>query len=193
MSCPHRKWDAGSSFWVDVTIDGVEEYLHPKGDGISRTWHPNGQLASEWEQKSGLYVGEFRQCHENGVPLSVFPYVAGRLRGVVRQWDKDGKLLAEYTMSEGYKSEWHRLFHERFYEWAFRDFQREIAQDFPFMRRIVGLNLRFLAIMKSLSPEEQQQFASALVNTSPFSSANKIEMDTAFPTRRTPEDHQRLL
>ena len=26
MSYPHRKWDAGSSFWVDVTIDGVEEY-----------------------------------------------------------------------------------------------------------------------------------------------------------------------
>ena len=165
----------------------------PLADGIHRAWYPNSQLASEWELKSGLYVGEFRQWHDNGVPLSVFPYVAGRLHGVVRQWDKNGKLLAEYTMSEGYKSEWHRLFHERFNEWAFRDFQREIAQDFPFMRRIVGLNLRFLAIMKSLPPEEQQQFASAFVNSTRFSSANKVGMDTEFPTRRTPEDHQRLL
>ncbi len=187
------EWDADSYSSVDVTNDGFWRHQDRRADGIHRHWYPNGQLASEWEQKSGLYVGEFRQWHENGVPLSVFPYVAGRLHGVVRQWDKDGKLLAEYTMSEGYKSEWHRLFHERFYEWAFRDFQREIAQDFPFMRRIVGLNLRFLAIMKSLSPEEQQQLASAFVNTSPFSSANKIGMDTAFPTRRTPEDHQRLL
>ena len=108
MSYPHRKWDAGSSFWVDVTIDGVEEYLHPKGDGISRTWHPNGQLKSEYEQKSGRTVGERRVWHDNGVLARVIPYVAGKIHGVVRQWDEDGTLLDEYTMSEGYRSELHR-------------------------------------------------------------------------------------
>jgi hypothetical protein len=138
MSYPHRKWDAGSSFWVDVTIDGVEEYLHPKGDGISRTWHPNGQLASEYERKIGVTVGEPRQWHDNGVLASVIPYVGGKIHGVVRQWEKDGKLLGEHTVSEAYKSDFHRWLDERFYEWALRDFQREIAQDFPFLRRVGG-------------------------------------------------------
>lgn len=188
-----KEWNADSCSSVEVNLDSLfGRYQDPMADGLHRTWYPNGQLAHEYEQKSGLKVGEFRQWHDNGVLATVFPYVAGRLHGVVRQWDKDGKLLAEYTMSEGYKSEWHRLFHQRFYEWPFRDFQREIAQDFPFVRRIAGLNLRFLAIMKSLSLEEQQQLASTFVNASTFTSKNKVGMDTEFPTRRTPEDYRRL-
>ncbi len=182
MSYPHRKWDAGSSFWVDVTIDGVEEYLHPKGDGISRTWHPNGQLASEYERKIGKTVAELRQWHDNGVLARVTPYVTGIIHGVVREWDKDGKLLREDSVSEAYTSDLHRWLDERFYEWALRDFQREIAQDFPFLRRVGGtINRKVIAIMKSLPLERQKQLATTLVRT------NKVWFSGA-PTRWTAED-----
>jgi hypothetical protein len=182
MSYPDRKWDAGSSFWVDVTIDGVEEYLHPKGDGISRTWHPNGQLASEYERTIGVSVAELRQWHDNGVLAKVTPYLGGKIHGVVRQWDKDGKLLGEHTVSGAYKSDFHRWLDERFYEWALRDFQREIAQDFPFLRRVGGsLDRKVIAIMQSLPLERQQQLATTLVRT------NKVWFSEA-PTRWTAED-----
>jgi hypothetical protein len=81
------------------------------------------------------------------------------------------------------KSELHRLLDERFYDWALRDSQREIAQDFPFLRRVSGaINLRFLAIMKSLSLEERRQLASTLVRT------NKVWIISNLPSRWTPED-----
>jgi hypothetical protein len=64
-----------------------------------------------------------------------------------------------------------------------RDSQREIAQDFPFLRRVSGsTNLRFVAIMKSLSLEERQQLASTLVRT------NRVCIDPNFPRIWTPED-----
>ena len=81
------------------------------------------------------------------------------------------------------KSELHRLLDERFYDWALRDSQREIAQDFPFLRRVSGsTNLRFVAIMKALPLEERQQLASTLVRT------NKVWIISNLPTRWTPED-----
>ena len=81
------------------------------------------------------------------------------------------------------KSELHRLLDERFYDWALRDSQREIAQDFPFVRRVDGsTTLRFVAIMKSLSLEERQQLASTLVRT------NKVWIISNLPTRWTPAD-----
>ena len=135
------EWDADSCSSVDVIIPHLWGYQDPTADGLFRHWHPNGQLKSEYEQKSGRTVGEWRVWHDNGVLARVIPHVAGRIHGVVRQWDEDGKLLDEYTMSEGYRSEWHRSLHERFYEWAIADFEREIAQDFPFLRRLAVLQI----------------------------------------------------
>jgi hypothetical protein len=82
MSDPHHKgdadscssidvkseWDADS--WVDVKIVEVSHYMHyqdPMSGGVFRTWYPNGQLASEYEQKSGLISSR----PGRGRPLSV--------------------------------------------------------------------------------------------------------------------------
>ncbi len=202
MSDPHHKgdadscssidvrteWDADSCSSVDVIIPYLWDYQDPTADGLFRNWHPNGQLKSEYEQKSRRTVGEWRLWHDNGVLARVIPYVAGRIHGVVRQWDEDGKLLDEYTMSEGYRSEWHRSLHERFYEWAIADFQREIAQDFPFLRQVGGTtNLRIIALMKSVSLEERRQLASTLVRR-----MNRFWMGSEVPMRWTPEDDRIL-
>jgi hypothetical protein len=53
----------------------------------------------------------------------------------------------------------------RFYQWALADFDREIRQDFPFLRRIRSeyLQFRILPAIESLSIEDRTRLASALV------------------------------
>jgi hypothetical protein len=59
-----------------------------------------------------------------------------------------------------------RRLEERFYEWAVNDFQREIAEDFPFLRRVGwSLPINVVAIMRSLPLEARQQLGSTLVRT----------------------------
>jgi hypothetical protein len=59
-----------------------------------------------------------------------------------------------------------RRLEERFYEWALNDFQREIAEDFPFLRRVAwSLPIKVIAIMRSLPLEARQQLGSTLVRT----------------------------
>ncbi len=182
------EWNADSCSSVDAVIPYLWGYQDPTADGLFRHCDPNGQLKSEYEQKSGRIVGEWRVWHDNGVLARVTPYVAGKIHGVVRQWDENGKLLDEYTMSEGYRSQWHRVLHERYYEWAIADFEREIAQDFSFLRQVGGsTNLRIIALMKSVSLEERRQLASTLVRR-----MNKFWIGSEVPMRWTPEDDRIL-
>ena len=47
---------------------------------------------------------------------------------------------------------------ERFHEWALNDFQREVAEDFPFLRRVAwSIPIKVIAIMRSLPFEARQQ------------------------------------
>ncbi len=48
-----------------------------------------------------LVVGEHRDWHDNGVLAKTTPFVSGRVRGTVGQWNRDGKRLGEYTMTDG--------------------------------------------------------------------------------------------
>ncbi len=53
---------------------------------------------------------------------------------------------------------------KRFYEWALNDSQREVAEDFPFLRRVAwSIPIKVIAIMRSLPLETRQQLASMLV------------------------------
>jgi hypothetical protein len=59
-----------------------------------------------------------------------------------------------------------RRLEERFYEWALHDFLREIAEDFPFLRRVAwSIPIKVIAIMRFLPLEARQQLASTLVRT----------------------------
>jgi hypothetical protein len=59
-----------------------------------------------------------------------------------------------------------RRLEERFYEWALNDFLKEIAEDFPFLRRVAwSIPIKVIAIMRSLPLEARHQLASTLVRT----------------------------
>jgi hypothetical protein len=75
---------------------------------------------------------------------------------------------------------------ERFYEWALNDAQREIAEDFPFLRRVGrSLPITVVAIMRSLPLEARQQLASTLVMT------HKVQITTeAVATTCTVDDER---
>jgi hypothetical protein len=55
-------------------------------------------------------------------------------------------------------------FRLRLYKWAKQDAQREVQEDFPFLRQIKGSSAwRILALMESLSEDDRLQLASSLV------------------------------
>jgi len=91
-------WSKG--VFIDV-IDGVIRRARPKGDGISRAWHANGELAEERTRVGGKTVGVFRKWHDNGQLAFEEPYKDGKIDGIVNQWSRDGKLLGEYEMKTG--------------------------------------------------------------------------------------------
>jgi hypothetical protein len=96
---------ASYSMWVgDVWIqveDGVKRRELPRRSGIARNWHPNGELAREYELVNNITVGEVREWHDNGVLARTTPFVSGRVHGTVRQWNREGQFLGQYTMTDG--------------------------------------------------------------------------------------------
>lgn len=59
-----------------------------------------------------------------------------------------------------------RRLEERFHEWALNDFQREVAEDFPFLRRVAwSIPMKVIAIMRPLPLEARQQLASTRVKS----------------------------
>lgn len=67
---------------------------------VERTFFPNGQLEWEATVKDGKPIGIVRHWYENGMPKRECPYDDDGLEhGVVKDWNKEGKLLGE--------SEWH--------------------------------------------------------------------------------------
>jgi hypothetical protein len=98
MSSSYSRWEGDE--WVQV-IDGVVRRRKPRSDGIARSWHANGILASEYTRVNGVNQGMNREWHDNGVLAKEIPVISGRVHGVVRQWNREGKFLGEYTMSQG--------------------------------------------------------------------------------------------
>jgi hypothetical protein len=98
MSSSYSKWEGDD--WIQV-IDGVVRRREPRSNGMSRSWHANGVLASEYTLANGVIEGIDREWHDNGVLAKESPFVSGRVHGIVRQWNRDGKLLGEYSIREG--------------------------------------------------------------------------------------------
>jgi hypothetical protein len=69
---------------------------------VQRDYHPNGQLRWQATIKDGKPVGMVRFWHDNGVLEEECPNDNDGLEhGVVRKWNKDGKLLGEFHMNHG--------------------------------------------------------------------------------------------
>lgn len=69
---------------------------------ITRDYHPNGQIRYEGTIKDGKPIGMIRFWHENGVLNEELPCDDNGLKhGVVKTWNKDGKLLGECHFEHG--------------------------------------------------------------------------------------------
>ena len=69
---------------------------------VEEAFYSNGQL--EWEAmiKDGKPVGMVRHWYENGMPERECPYDGDGLKhGIVKDWNKQGKLLGEFQWDHG--------------------------------------------------------------------------------------------
>jgi MORN repeat protein len=66
-----------------------------------RYYYPNGQLRGECSLENGKLVGTTRKWHDNSVLSWESPFSEGLQHGVIRQWNREGKLLGEYRMDHG--------------------------------------------------------------------------------------------
>src|SRR5687767_4733725 len=70
-------------------------------NGVARTWHPNGGLASESQMINGCAEGLMREWHDNGQLAKETPIKRGKIHGTVNQWSRDGRLLGAYELAWG--------------------------------------------------------------------------------------------
>ena len=69
---------------------------------VERTFYPNGQLDWEATIKDGKPVGLVRHWYENGILERECHYDKDGLEhGIVKDWDKEGKLLGESNWEHG--------------------------------------------------------------------------------------------
>jgi antitoxin component YwqK of YwqJK toxin-antitoxin module len=91
---------------VKVTLyDGILHSEEPVGGtGVSRRYHPNGTLHAEVPLEKGMTHGTARTWHDNGQLASEaqHQHVYGTIRGITRSWDADGSFETEssYVLSE---------------------------------------------------------------------------------------------
>ena len=96
----------------------VKEEFHPNGElkkrtnyqskddggrkhGIDRSWHENGQLATEGTYVDGRKHGVSRAWHESGHKRVEIFYKDGVAHGVRREWRINGQLEREYCWENG--------------------------------------------------------------------------------------------
>jgi len=76
-------------------VDGIPH-------GVTRRWHPNGVLASEWHMRGGHPEGVGKQWNERGELLGTFEIKEGT--GIQREWYADGNLGIETQWLHGKKT-----------------------------------------------------------------------------------------
>jgi hypothetical protein len=70
-------------------------------NGVEKSHHPNGKVASEVTYANGLPNGVTRAWHPNGALASEIPVKNGVAEGVAKYWDEKGKLLGSYEIRNG--------------------------------------------------------------------------------------------
>ena len=74
-----------------------EEYKDGKKHGISKSWHANGQLSSEYYNKEGKIDGVYKSWHNNGQLEKKYNTKDGNLHGIYKCWYDDGQLEDEFN------------------------------------------------------------------------------------------------
>lgn len=70
-------------------------------NGVEKSYHPNGKVASEVTLVNGLPNGVTRAWHPNGFLASEIPVKNGVVEGVAKYWDEKGRLLGTYEIHDG--------------------------------------------------------------------------------------------
>lgn len=65
------------------------------------SYWPNGQVRTQADFDKGVYVGEYLEWHNNGIPAKRLQYASGRESGVQRGWRVDGGIDFSYEMRDG--------------------------------------------------------------------------------------------
>ncbi len=124
-----RSYFSGYLFQLYPSSDTsyVISYLHGLQEGLTRKWHPNGQLAENriyvsgkkegthsawWEEgkpkfifevRDDAYSGELQEWYNTGQLAKLFHYKDGQEEGSQKMWWADGSLRANYVVRNGKK------------------------------------------------------------------------------------------
>jgi antitoxin component YwqK of YwqJK toxin-antitoxin module len=90
--------------------DGVMFYRGVPYTGVAFDCWPNGVVATETHYKDGIEDGPERSWYSTGVLESDCTHDHGRVRGLLRKWHPNGRLMLEEEIGEGAavlrKKEW---------------------------------------------------------------------------------------
>jgi len=64
-------------------------------------YYPNGQMRLQANFVKNLKEGEEKGFHDDGKPLSVRHYKAGKLDGLAMEWNREGVVVFEADYREG--------------------------------------------------------------------------------------------
>ncbi|WP_316768448.1 hypothetical protein [Pedobacter frigiditerrae] len=113
-------WDfknvADTIYYKDKPFSGIQFSLYPSGDtafvkpcyaglqeGVSKTWHPNKQLADERFYISGKKEGLHRGWWPDGKLKFTYQFDNDEFNGVIKEWYNTGNPLKEFHMVKGYE------------------------------------------------------------------------------------------
>ena len=66
-----------------------------------RSWAESGLVEHEYAWRDGLRDGYELVYHNTGDLMAAIPWSRGALNGAGKQWSRDGRLIVEWTVSEG--------------------------------------------------------------------------------------------
>jgi MORN repeat variant len=76
-------------------------YKNDKLDGLSKIYHPNGNVYLETAYANDKRHGLTKQYFQSGILYSETQYDSGKITGILKKYHKDGKLKAEVPYNKG--------------------------------------------------------------------------------------------
>ncbi|GAL86030.1 hypothetical protein MYP_3259 [Sporocytophaga myxococcoides] len=86
----HKKYIYKKEFHENGTLKSYSNYENGDPSGIQRTWHPNGQLASEYVIKDKKAYGQSQYYYSNGTASRKAFYENGKIQGLEETWYDNG-------------------------------------------------------------------------------------------------------
>jgi len=86
----HTKFIYKKEFHENGTLKSHSNYENGEYSGVQRTWHPNGQLASEYVIKDKKAYGQSQYFYSNGTLSRKAFYENGKIQGLEETWYDNG-------------------------------------------------------------------------------------------------------